>query len=174
MIEFKAILEDFRSNLWRHHISVPTEIADMFIEGDNRRVICVLNGLVEFKSAIMYKKGGFFILVNKEVRDKLNIGTGDEVAVGLEKDISEYGVEMPDSFQVLLDQDEEGNRLFKQLTLGKQRSLIYIVGKVKNIDSQLNKGMAILDHLREKDGKLDFKQLNEKIKYYNNRGNLLG
>ena len=70
---------------------------------------------------------------------------------------------------VLLSQDLEGSDYFHKLTKGKQRSLIHIVGKVKNIDSQLAKGLAIMHHLKEAQGELDFKRLNVLIKEYNNR-----
>lgn len=71
----------------------------------------------------------------------------------------------------MLDQDEQGNELFHALTKGKQRSLVYLVTKVKNSDSRLNKSLAIIEHLKDVKGQLDFKMLNEKIKYYNNLGN---
>ncbi|MEQ9302344.1 MAG: YdeI/OmpD-associated family protein, partial [Marinoscillum sp.] len=99
----------------------------------------------------------------------LGIEEGDEISVTIEKDHSEFGHEVPESFQVLLDQDEAGRSFFEELTKGKQRSLIYIVKKVKNIDSQLAKGLAIMHHLKEAKGELDFKRLNELIKEYNNR-----
>ena len=73
---------------------------------------------------------------------------------------------------MLLEQDEEGSKYFHQLTPGKKRSLIYLVGSVKNIDSQLNKGLAILDHLKAEQGNLDFKKLNQLIKEYNQRSKL--
>ena len=113
-----------------------------------------------------------YILVNQKVRTELNLSDGDKVLITLEKDTSEYGIPMPESFRVLLDQDEVGSQFFHSLTPGKQRSLIYIVGKVKNVDSQLNKGLAILDHLTEVKGKLDFKALNVKIKEYNQRSKM--
>jgi len=115
---------------------------------------------------------GYFILMNQANVKKLNIKEGDPVNIVINKDTSEYGVPMPDSFLALLSQDEQGSAYFHQLTPGKQRSLIYIVGKVKNIDSQINKGLAILSHLTEAKGQLDFKRLNEKIKEYNQRSKL--
>lgn len=117
-------------------------------------------------------KKEFFILVNQNLIKKLELKPGDQVELVIEKDHSEFGHQVPESFQALLEQDNEGKRFFDQLTPGKQRSLIYIVGKVKNIDSQLNKGMAILDHLKSTRGKLDFKQLNILIKQYNQRSKL--
>ena len=115
---------------------------------------------------------GYFVLINKSLVKKLGLMVNTEVSLSLEKDTSEHGHEVPESFQMLLQQDDDGSHLFEQLTPGKKRSLIYIVGKVKNIDSQLNKGLAILDHLKQEKGNLDFKKLNQLIKEYNQRSKL--
>ena len=172
MHTFQTTVEDFHTNLWRHHFLVPDEIAEQYMDGENRRVLCTLEDDSKIQSALMASKNGWFVLMNNQIREKLGAKEGDKITVKIEKDTSEYGLPMPESFVVLLDQDEEGATHFKSLTMGKRRSLIYIVGKVKNVDSQINKGLAILDHLKEAKGKLDFKQLNVKIKKYNNRGKL--
>lgn len=168
----ETTLEEFDSNVWGYHLPVAKQQAQEFIEGDNRRVQCIINGQLNLHCALMPYPEGYFILMNQPNVKKLGIKPGDKVSVKIEKDNSDYGLPMPDSFMALLSQDELGNEYFHKLTPGKQRSLIYIVAKVKNIDSQINKGLAILDHLTTSKGKLDFKQLNEKIKEYNQRGRL--
>ncbi len=172
MAEFTSIIHDFNTELWRHHLPVPTEIAEQFIEEDNRRVICTLMGDYKMNSALMASKEYWFILLNKGIRNKYGLNTGDAVKVHLEKDHSEYGMEMPEEMMVVMDQDEIGTQYFKALTMGKQRSLLYIINKVKNPDSRINKALAIMDHLNEVQGNLDFKALNVKIKEYNQRGKL--
>jgi len=172
VVVFTSTLEQLYYNHWSYHIPVNAEVTAQFTEGDNRRVKCLINGEVTIHSALMPYQGGSYILINKKVREQLGLNEGDKVEVEIEKDNSEYGIPMPESFRVLLDQDEVGSGYFHSLTAGKQRSLIYIVGKVKNVDSQLNKGLAILDHLTETKGKLDFKALNIKIKEYNQRGKM--
>jgi hypothetical protein len=168
MHQFDKTLEKFDSNLWQYHIPIPENIALSLIVEDNKRVICTLNGQVSFQTALMKSEAYWFILVNKNHRDQLQVQEGQKLTVTLEKDNSEFGHEMPEEFRVLLDQDELGESYFKALTIGKQRSLVYIVTKVKNSQSRLNKALAILEHLKEAKGKLDFKKLNEKIKFYNN------
>ena len=169
MIEFETTLLDFRSNLWRYHFDVPDNVATQFIEGDNRRVICHLSDKILVRSALMSSRDYWFILLNNDLRNKLNINEGDKLHIKIEKDTSEYGHDMPEELQTLLDIDNQFDSFFKALTPGKQRSLIYIVNKVKNTQSRLNKALAIADHLIEQHGVLDFKMLNEKIKYYNNQ-----
>ena len=169
---FKTRLDLFDSNVYGYHFPVPNAIVSKFVEGNDRRVICTVNDTVTFHCALMPRGEISYILANNSLRKTLMIEQGDEVSISLEKDRSDYGFPMPESFQELLEQDMEGNQIFHSLTKGKQRSLIYLVLKVKNIDSQINKGMAILDHLRESQGKLDYKTLNERIKQYNQNNKL--
>ena len=164
----KASIHKFKSDAWSYYLAIPKDKADNFIDGDDRRVICSLYG-ERIHSALMPKGDICFIYLKKEFMKKHGIGEGDEVEIFLEKDTSDYGIPMPDSFQELLHQDAEGRMYFHELTKGKQRSLIHLVGKVKNVDSQLAKGLAIMHHLKEAMGALDFKRLNVLIKEYNNR-----
>ena len=168
-IQFKSQLADFHNNLWRYHVPVPNELGNALIEVDNRRVVCTINNELSFQAALMHKEDSLFILLNDQRRKQLGLEEGDTLTVKLEKDASEYGLDMPDSFSAILDQDADGRSYFKALTMGKQRSLVYLVGKVKRVDSQIAKGLAIMHHLRESKGELDYKQLNEVIKAYNKR-----
>lgn len=166
-MEFTSHIDFFDSVLWGHFIPVPQEIAKKFIDGDNRRVRCILNGKVEKQSALMPNKGEYFLLINKANLDKLQVRIGDPVNVKMTKDESTYGIDIPEEMQVCLDQDEIGSKWFHELTPGKQRSLIYLVSTVKNPDSRIRKSLAILHHLNEAHGKLDFRRLNEVFKEFN-------
>ena len=172
MIQFNTILQKFDPKLFGYHFPVPIDIAEKFVDGNNKRVICHVNNKLKMQCALMPYSQGYFILINKTRVKKLGISVNEEVSLALEKDLSEFGHEVPESFAMLLEQDEEGSKYFHQLTPGKKRSLIYLVGSVKNIDSQLNKGLAILDHLKAEQGNLDFKKLNQLIKEYNQRSKL--
>ncbi|MEN2284095.1 YdeI/OmpD-associated family protein [Algoriphagus sp. SE2] len=167
-MEFKGKLESFEFNHWSFHVPVPDDISKKIIDDFNRRVLVKVNGEGPWHMALMKSKDYWYILINQEIRKAQRLETGDLISISLEKDNSEYGHELPEEFQVLLDQDEEGADFFKSLTPGKQRSLVYIVTKVKSPESRMKKSLAIMHHLRLSKGKLDFKQLNEMIKYYNN------
>lgn len=166
-IKFVSKLQKFDSNLWGHHFPVPDNIAEQFIDGGNRRVVCRVNSHIEMRCALMRFHDTWCILLNKGNREKLGVDIDDKIEVELGKDRSEFGMEMPEELEVLLLQDEEGSEIFQKLTQGKQRTLIHIVSKVKNTNSRLNKVLAILQHLKESEGKLDFKRLNVLIKIYN-------
>lgn len=169
-ITFTTTLDKFDSNLWGHHIFVPDVIANQFItEGNDRRVICTLNEGTAFQCALMPKgDGGFFININKKIRDSLKLKVGMQVQATLRKDDSQYGLPMPEEFAELLAMDEEGNRLFHALTPGKQRTLLYIAGNAKSSDKRITRAIAIVEHLKANNGKIDFKMLNVALRDSNN------
>lgn len=171
-MEFITNLERKPSSLsWNFQIGVPLSIATALIEKDNRRVICRLNNKEEFHCALMPNgKGGFFIMINSEIRKKLKLGEDAALQVKLIKDTSKYGIHLPEEMEELLLMDEEGSAVFHKLTAGKQRSLLHIIGKPKSSDIRLKKAVVVLEHLKTNNGKLDFRMLNEAFKENNRRG----
>lgn len=167
-MEFTGRLDKFDFNHWHYHIPVPDQIADQMMDENHRRVLIWIKSGGPFHMALMKSKEYWYVLVNQDLRKKFELDETNTFSVKIERDHSEFGHEVPEELQVLLDQDEEGNYYFRSLTPGKQRSLIYIVTTVKNPESRMKKSLAIIHHLKLAKGKLDFKQLNTLIKYYNN------
>jgi hypothetical protein len=156
------------SSVWAYAISVPSSYGDEFIEGDDRRVICTLFGSFAFPCALMPDgQGDYFININKEIRTRFKLMPGSELQYALKKDKSEYGMPMPEELGAILEMDPEVDDYFHALTPGKQRNLIYIVAKPKNSDTRLRKAIVITEFLKNNQGKLDFKMLNEAFKLSN-------
>lgn len=165
VIRFEAVLEKLSDEFGYYYVAVSRQINDAFgFKGNSRRVVCTLNGTVEYQCALMPKEGDFFILVNKKHRDQLGIVLGDTVRVELVRDESKYGLPMPEELREVLDQDTEGDRLFHALTAGKQRTMLYYIGKWKNIDRRIHYALTIIEHLKRNDGKIIFKELGDELK----------
>lgn len=148
-----------------YFLDVSAEIAKRFeTDPRTRRVVCTLNGAHTFQCALNPYKGAFTIGVNKPMRDKLGLDEGDKVSILIEKDTSKYGAPMPKDFAEVLRQDADGNRLFHSLTGGMQRSLIYMIGSVKDIDRRIHLGLVVIEHLKENNGKVIGDKLQEDIK----------
>jgi len=168
-MQFKTTLEKFEGKLWAYHLPVPNDIAEEFINGDNRRIILQIEDSQEIHCALMPNgKGGWFITINKEIRKKLNLELGLEINAEILKDESKYGLPMPEEMLELLQIDDEGNKFFHELTPGKQRSLLFIIGKPKSSDTRLRKALMTIDYLKEANGNLDFSELQA---FYKNRKN---
>jgi hypothetical protein len=164
-LEINSHLEKVKSSLmWDYRFPIDKEEAEKIITED-RRIICTINNEYEFNCGLIPDgKGNYFINVNKEIRSKLALEEGDKVHLLIYKDQSKYGMPVPDSFQELLYQDPEGEKYFNSLSPGKIRSLLYVIGKPKSEQKQLEKGLVILDYLKEVEGVLDFKELSDAMK----------
>lgn len=175
MIEFHTTLKMFskdESRVYRLHLPVPSHIAEPFIQEHDRRVKCTFPDGTEHTTGLMPFGDYWFLLINEPLTKKMGLSPGAALHIRMEKDDTPYGMPMSEELQVLLDQDEAGNRYFHALTPGKQRTLIHLVNQVKNADSRLNKALAIITHLKNQSGKLNFKLLNETIKEFNQQGKL--
>lgn len=151
------------------HLPVPNDVAAYFLETSGTRVVCSIHREISIQCALMPKgDGSYFININKEIRKKLRLSQGDEADVELRKDDSKYGLPVPPEMEELLIQDVDGERLFHALTMGKQRSLMHIIGKPKSSDVRLRKALMTLDYLKSVNGKLEFRELNQFYKEYRN------
>jgi bifunctional DNA-binding transcriptional regulator/antitoxin component of YhaV-PrlF toxin-antitoxin module len=136
-----------------------------FEDKKSRRVVCTINDSHTFQCALLpWTKGGFCIVVNKKIREKLGISDGTKVRVELAKDESKYGLPMPKELKEVLRQDREGNKLFHALTAGKQRTLLYYIGKQKDVDRRIEMSLIFVEHLKSNDGKIIFPKLAEELK----------
>jgi Domain of unknown function (DUF1905)/Bacteriocin-protection, YdeI or OmpD-Associated len=165
VISFEAVLEKLSDEFGWHYVAVSRQVSEAFgFTGNARRVVCTLNGTVTYQCALMPKDGNFFILVNKKHRDRLGIIVGDTVRVELVRDESKYGLPMPDELREVLDQDPDGDRLFHTLTAGKQRTMLYYIGKWKDVDRRIQYALTVVEHLKRNDGKIIFKELGDELK----------
>lgn len=164
-VRFRAVLTKSPVESGWHFIPVEAKIGKRFEKKDGtRRVVCTINATEAFQCALIPWGEIFTIIVNKAKRDKLGIAAGDRVSVELIADESKYGLPMPEELQEVLDQDPEGNKLFHSLTAGKQRSILYFVGKVKDIDRRIHIALVFIEHLKKNDGKIVHQKLQDELK----------
>jgi len=149
---------------WHFLVIEPKLVETLEFEGRFRRVMCSINGDKAFHCALLPWGEQFYIVVNKKKRDSLGIVAGDEVEVVLEKDTSKYGLPMPPEVKEVLRQDPEGNKLFHALTPGKQRSMLYWLSRTKDIDRRIHETLIFVEHLKNNDGKVDGKKLQQEMK----------
>jgi hypothetical protein len=164
--KFTATLDSSGNGSGWHFIGVSREVGERFpaLDGKSRRVVCTLNGKERFQCALMPSSGDFVIMVNKEIRTRLGIYSGNSVEVSLKLDDSKYGMQMPEELEEVMRQDPEGDRLFHALTPGKQRSLMWQVSKGKDVDLRIHRALATMQHLKDNDGKIDGDKLYHELK----------
>ena len=148
-----------------HFLVIDRKYVDKLgFEGKAKRVLCSIKGAEPFACALMPWGDIFYIMVNKLRRTELGLNVGDNVEVVLEKDESKYGMPMPEELQEVLNQDPDGNKLFHGLTAGKQRSMMWFIGKVKDIDKRIHTALVFIEHLKKNDGKIVNAELQQELK----------
>ena len=163
-LEFKTLLERSGETNWHFLIIEAKIVARLAFKDKFRRVLCSMNGSKPFHCALLPSGERFYIIVNKKRREALGIVAGDHVDVLLEKDDSEYGLPMPEEVREVLNQDPEGDRLFHELTPGKQRSMLYWLSRTKDVDRRIHETLIFMEHLKNNDGKIDNKKLQQELK----------
>lgn len=165
MYTCKSILEKFEdSKIWKYHFKIPDLIAQELLK-EGKRIICEINNDVSFQCALLSAGNlGKFVNVNATIRKTAKIVRHDTVTLKLQIDRSKYGLPVPNVFEELLKQDPVFNKVFHEITLGKQRSLIHMIGSFKSEQKQLEKLMIIRDYLIQVNGKLDYKELQRAFK----------
>lgn len=164
---FTAKLVRLDSQVWYAAIQVPDEIAQAFVKAKHKRLIATYNGTHDAPCAFMpATEKGHWLTINKEVRKKFKLNEGDGIDVILKPDTSKYGMPVAPEMEELMLQDEIATHYFEQLTPGKKRSLLHIIGKPKGSETRLKKAVAIMEYLKAVKGKLDFKEMNEFIKNF--------
>lgn len=159
-LRFSGTLEKSDNRLWGSHVVVPERIVRQLITGTSRRVIRTLNGSEEHQCALVaFTKGTYVVTVNKKLCTTLGLEFGSKVEVSLRQDKSKYGLPVPAELAECLRQDKNGRRLFHELTAGKQRTLLYMIGTTVGPDVRAWKAALIIRHLKENAGIINYRQL---------------
>ena len=168
-ITIHSQLEKVKSDIyWTFRVPIDRDDIEEIYRQKNLRLNVMLQDQESFNCALFHDgSGNFFININKQVRKKLDLEPGDKVKLIIERDDSEFGMPVPDVLKELMEQDPEGNEVFRSLTPGKLRSLIFMIAKPKSEQLKLIKALVIFDYLKESGGELDYKELMEAFK--NNR-----
>lgn len=143
----KSKLEKFASGM--HYFMVDKKTVEKFAKSGDQRVICTLNNTIKFHCALMPKKeGGLFVNVGSKIRNKLKLNVGDMVTATFSVDDSTFQFESPKELMEVLRTDPKAEKVFKTLTDGNKRGLIYLVTQVKSADKRIERSLKIAERLK--------------------------
>jgi uncharacterized protein YdeI (YjbR/CyaY-like superfamily) len=82
------------------------------------------------------------------------------VSVSLLPDDSEYGMEMAEEFEEVLNSDREAKERFQALKKGIQRYMLYYTLQVKASEKRLDRAIFLLNNLKDiPPGQEDFRRI---------------
>ena len=152
VVRFESTLDRLPRKGGEFYMIVPDEIAMQFVEGRKpARVRCLLNGKVDFQCAIRPKGGGgFYINIGTPLRQEGKFVLGQKLHAQIRKDESEFGRDVPEELQELLELDEEGKRLFYESLPSHQRAIIYYVAGAKSVQVRIDRAIMMINRLKVK------------------------
>lgn len=147
-----------------HGVVIPEAYAIPFLEANQKRIQIKAffeGNSIDFHGAIHKYQGQYLISFGKRYQKELGVFPTDFFEFQLFENTTEYGVEIPEAMQAVMDSDPEGLSYFKKLTDGRKRGLIYYVKRFKNEQTQVDKSLLIFDNLKR--GVTDPKQLIKRL-----------
>ena len=75
---------------------------------------------------------------------KAGLVLGQTFTFSVCEDPNPLGVSLPESLQVLLDQDHWLSKKFESLTDGKKRAIIHQINRIKNVDLQIQRAQELI------------------------------
>lgn len=105
-------------------------------------------GEAEWRFGLLnYGGGRLYIMMSKARLDDINAEEGDKLTIEASEDTSEYGADIPEVFQVLLDQEEDFSRRFHAQTKGFQRTIILYISRFKTESKRLEHAMRLMRNI---------------------------
>jgi hypothetical protein len=138
-------------------LKVNAEIVNRFEKKRHTRLICKLDNKLSFQCGLNHLgDGNFFIIVSTKNLKKIDKKLNETIPFEIMEDPNPLGINIPETIEILLEQDKELNGKFSKLTDGKKRSIIVQTSKIKDIDKQISTTIKLINNPKSQrpEGKL--------------------
>ncbi|MES2557990.1 MAG: YdeI/OmpD-associated family protein [Bacteroidota bacterium] len=128
----------------RFFIVLDNKLGELLTANGNKRIVCTLNDSDSFHAALTNKKGvGYCVYIRGALGKELKLQEGAEIRARVVIDDSPNQFEMPEELDEVLRSDAEADEIFRSLTPGNQRGLIYLVTQVKSTDKRIERALRV-------------------------------
>ncbi len=128
------------------YVTLDASIVNQFENKRLTRFLCTLDHGLTFQCGLNHLgDGNFFIILGGQRLKQVGKKRGDAIHFKVVEDPNPLGVDMPEVLTVLLEQDEILNAAFEKLSMGKKRHVIHSILKIKNVDKQVHKAIAMIE-----------------------------
>ena len=145
---FRAVLEAGGPSFMPTQIIVVPEAAWLAVGGRaTRRVVAALNGHAVRLGLLPLAGGGRYLLVRKELCQRLGLAVGQEVAVGLAPDPDPDHVDLPDELTEALAAWPEAETAFQAHSGAMRRAMARKVAEAKRPDTRARYAVELAERL---------------------------
>lgn len=118
------------------YLNIPTEISSTFGAKGQVRLKGTINGQPFRSTALPSGDGSHYLVVGKEIRDKIHAHQGDKVQVTLELDLEERRVAIPSDLQQALDSQPEVKSVFEKMSYSHQKEYVDWIESAKKAETR--------------------------------------
>ncbi len=145
---FRAVLEAGGPSFMPTQLLVVPEAAWLAVGGRaTRRVVATLNGHAERLGLLPQQGGGRYLLIRKDLCQRLGLAIGQEVAVGLAPDPTPDHVDLPDELAEALAAWPEAEATFLAQTGAMRRAIARKVADAKRPDTRARYAVELAERL---------------------------
>jgi len=90
--------------------------------------------------------GNYFIIVSTKNLKAIDRKVGESIQFEIKEDPNPLGIDMPETIEILLEQDTELKDKFNKFTDGKKISIIFQTSKIKDNDKQISRVIELINN----------------------------
>jgi hypothetical protein len=132
---------------YMHYITLHEADIKKFV-GNNKRLLCTIN-TIQLHCALLFRKDiGYYVMLSKATLQQIKAKLGDAVHASFTADNSTLQFEESEVLNEVLVTDDAAFNIWKGLTDGNKRSIIYWIKTIKNADKQIEKALMVAEKLK--------------------------
>jgi hypothetical protein len=121
------------------YLVIPLNIEEIFGSKGQVKVCGTINGYPYRSSAMPSGDGTHYMVVKKDIRDKIKATQGSIVTVLMTRDQEERTVALPDDFKRALEANERANNVFSAFSYSRQKEYIDWIESAKTEATRLRR-----------------------------------
>ena len=148
LFEFPSPILKREGSMPYHYAPVPTDIAEALIECGSKRVLATVNGHTENRGIQNTADGEHYLVIGLAILKKMNARPGDVVIFSLQTDPNPDQIEIPEAFELVLQDEPEAANRFHAMTPGKKRSICMYVAQAKRSETKIKRSLEMATKLK--------------------------
>jgi hypothetical protein len=129
------------------YLDIPFDVEEVFGRKGQVKVKGTINGYPYRSSTMPKGDGSHFLVVNKTIRDKINVTQGNSVQIVMDLDTDPRTVEVPDDFQQALDMHSEAKAIFEKFSYSRQNEYVTWIESAKADKTRKNRIQSAVERL---------------------------
>ncbi len=147
-VRFTSTIVRLETGMHYHALPVPDDVAAKFKAAGVRRLIATINGHTCKRALQNHADGGSFLIVGQDLLKTCGLKLRSTATVLLAPDPKPDALEMPETFALVLEQDDEARARWETFLIGRQRSLLHYVTSAKQEATQIKRSWELAEKIR--------------------------